>query len=83
MPLALKAVAQVTAVLEFERQHLLARLEQRKVARQVRLRARVGLHVCVLGLEKLAGQVDGVLLDLVGELATAVPALARIALGGW
>jgi hypothetical protein len=38
----------------------------------------VRLYVGVLGFEQLARKVDGVLLDLVGELAPSVPALA-----GW
>ena len=48
---------------------------------RVGLGARVRLHVDVLGAEELLGPVDGELLGDVDELAAAVVALARIALG--
>src|SRR6185503_10950504 len=57
------------------------RLEQREVHRHVGLRAGVGLHVDVLGPEELAGPADGQLLGDVDDLAAAVVALARVALG--
>ena len=49
--------------------------------RLVGLRAGVGLHVGVLGAEQLLHAVDGQLLGDVDELAAAVVALARVALG--
>ena len=47
----------------------------------VGLRAGVRLHVGGLGVEQLLGALDRDLLDDVDELAAAVVALARIALG--
>ena len=47
----------------------------------VGLRARVRLHVRVLGAEQLLGAVDRELLGDVDELAAAVVALAGVALG--
>ncbi len=58
-----------------------ARLQQRVVDGRVRLRARVRLHVGVLGAEQRLGAVDRELLDHVDVLAAAVVALARVALG--
>ena len=58
-----------------------ARLQQGHVDGRVGLRAGVRLHVDVLGAEDLLGAVDGELLGHVDELAAAVVALARIALG--
>ena len=53
----------------------------RGVDGHVRLRARVRLDVGVLGAEQRLCAVDGQLLDLVDDLAAAVVAPARIALG--
>ena len=47
------AVRQVAAVREVHAEDRVARLEQREVDRHVRLRARVRLHVGVLGAEQL------------------------------
>ena len=58
-----------------------ARLQQRVVDGRVGLRARVRLDVRVLGAEQRLRAVDRELLDHVDELAAAVVALARIALG--
>ena len=66
---------------EVHAEHGVARLEQRQVDRHVGLRARVRLHVGVLGAEQRLGARDGGALDDVDELAAAVVALARIALG--
>ena len=55
--------------------------ERREVDGHVGLAARVGLHVGVLGAEELLGAVAGQVLDHVDELAAAVVAPARIALG--
>ena len=46
------AVRQVAAVREVHAEHRVARLEQREVDRHVGLRARVRLHVGVLGAEQ-------------------------------
>ena len=72
---------QVAAVGEVRAQHRVARLEQGEVDRHVRLRARVRLHVDVLGPEELLAARDGQLLGDVHDLAAAVVALARVALG--
>src|SRR5918996_13331 len=77
----LEAVRQVTAVVEAHGEDRVARLEAREVDGHVRLRAGVRLDVRVLGVEERRGAVDGELLDLVGHLAAAVVAPARIALG--
>ena len=59
----------------------IARLHQRHVDGGVGLRTGMGLDVGVVGLEQLLGAVDGQLFGDVHELAAAVIALARIALG--
>ena len=56
-------------------------LQEAEVDRHVRLRARVRLHVDVLGAEERLGALDGQPLGHVDELAAAVVALARVALG--
>ena len=68
-------------MVEPEREDRVAGLEQREVRRHVRRRARMRLHVRVLGAEQLLRAVDRELLDLVHDLAAAVVALAGIALG--
>ena len=77
----LEAVGQVAAVIEPEREHRVARLHQPEVHGHVRLRARVRLHVRVLGPEERLRPVDRELLDLVDDLAAAVVALAGVPLG--
>ena len=66
---------------EAEAHDPVARLQQRVVDGRVGLRARVRLDVGVLGAEQRLRAVDRELLDDVDELAAAVVALARIALG--
>ena len=66
---------------EAEAHDPVARLQQRVVDGRVGLRARVRLDVRVLGAEQRLRAVDRELLDHVDELAAAVVALARIALG--
>ena len=77
----LHPVREVAAVRELEPEDRVARLEQRVVDGDVRLRARVRLHVDVVAAEDLLRAVDRELLDHVDELAAAVVALARVALG--
>ena len=77
----LEAVGQVASVVEAQREHGVARLQQPVVHRHVRLGAGVRLDVRVLGAEKRLGAVDRELLDLVHDLAASVVALAGIALG--
>ena len=52
-------------------------LEQREIDRHVRLRARVGLHVGMLGAEQRLRAIDGERFDDVHVFAAAVVALAR------
>ena len=66
---------------ELEREDRVARLQRGHVDGHVRLRARVRLDVRVLGAEELLRAVDRELLDLVDDLAAAVVAPARVALG--
>ena len=75
------AVRQVAAVRQVHAEDRVARLQQREIHRHVRLRARVRLHVGVLGAEQLLGPRDRQRLGDVDELAAAVVALARIPLG--
>ena len=76
----LEPVRQVAAVVEPQPEDRVARLQQREVRGHVRLRARVRLHVRVLGAEQVLRPVDRELLDLVDDLAAAVVAAAGIAL---
>ena len=73
----LQPVREMAAVIEPQREDRVPRLQRRHVDRHVRRRARVGLHVRVLGAEELLRAVDRELLDLVDDLAAAVVALAR------
>ena len=58
-----------------------ARLQHGQQHGGVSLCARVGLHVGILSIKQLTDALDGQLLNLVHHLATAVVALAGIALG--
>ena len=69
------------AGVELHREDRVAGLERGEVHAHVRLRAGVGLHVRVLGAEERLRALDRDRLDLVDDLAAAVVALARIALG--
>ena len=77
----LETVGEVAAVIEAQRQHRVSRLHQPEIDGHVRLRARVGLDVGVLGPEERLRAVDRELLDLVDDLAASVVALAGIPLG--
>ena len=68
-------------MVEPQREHGVARLEQAEVDGHVRLCAGVRLHVGVLGAEERLGAVDRELLELVDDLAAAVVALPGVALG--
>ena len=76
-----RAVGEVAAEVEAHGEQRVARLRQREVGRHVGLRPGVRLDVGVLGAEELLRPIDGELLDLVHDLAAAVVALARVALG--
>ena len=67
------------AVIEAHAENRVTRVDERKIRRGVRLRARVRLHVCVSGAEELFRALDCKLLGDVDVLAAAVVALARIA----
>ena len=75
------AVRQVAPVAQIHPEHLVTRLQHRRIHREVRLRSGVRLHVRVLRAEQLPSPLDRDVLDLVDVLAAAVPALRRIALG--
>ena len=74
-------VGEVAAVGQVHPEHRVARLHRREVHRHVGLRARVRLHVGVVGAEERLGARDRQRLGHVHELAAAVVALAGIALG--
>ncbi len=74
-------VRQVAAVREIHAEDRVARLQRGHVNGNVRLRARMGLHVGVLRAKQSFRAVDRQLLGAVGEFAAAVVALAGIALG--
>ena len=68
-------------MVEPQPEHRVADVEHRVVGGHVGLRAGVRLDVGVLGAEEGLGALDGDALDLVDDLAAAVVALARVALG--
>ena len=76
-----RAVGEVAALVEPHPHHPVARLQHRHERGLVGVRARVRLHVGVLGAEQLAGAVAGELLGLVDDGVAAVVALGRVALG--
>ena len=76
-----RAVGQVAALVEAEAEHRVARLQERVVDGHVRLRAGVRLHVDVLGAEELLRAIARQVLGNVDDLAAAVVAPARVALG--
>ena len=75
------AVRQVAAVVQPEREHRVARLQDRAVDGEVRVDARARLDVRVIRPEDRLRAVDRELLDLVGVARPAVVAAARVALG--
>ena len=77
----LMAVGKMAAVREIKTEDCIAGGEQRHVCRCVGLGAGVGLYVDVFRGEELFRTVAGEVFDDVGELASAVVAFARVALG--
>ena len=75
------SVREMPAVGEVQAKDGVAGLNDRGIGRHVGGGAGVRLHVGVLGAEELLGAVAGQVLDHVGELASAVIALAGIAFG--
>ena len=74
-------MGEVSSLREIEAEHDIARLEEREVDRCVRLRSRMCLDICMLGVEKFLQPVDGELLYHVYELAATVVAFAGQTLG--
>ena len=74
-------VRQMPAVGQIEPQNRIAGRTQRHIGRRVGLRAGVRLHVHMLRAEEPLGAVARQVLHHIGELASAVVALAGIALG--
>jgi hypothetical protein len=74
-------VRQVPAAIEAHAQDRVAGAEQRLVDALVGLAAGIGLDVDVLDVEQLLGALDRKRLCNVDELAAAIVALARVALG--
>ena len=74
-------VREVTAVSEIHAQNDVAGLKRGHVDGNVGGGAGVRLHVGMVGAEQFLGTIDGQLLDLVGDFAAAVVALAWIAFG--
>jgi hypothetical protein len=75
-----RPVREMAAVRELESHQRFPGLHDGEVRRHVRLGSAVGLHVGVVGPEQLEGAVDGVLFDLVHDLAATVVPLTRVAL---
>ena len=76
-----RPVREVTAVVQAEPEHRVARLEQRLVGAHVGVGPGVRLDVGVFGAEQRLGPLDGDRLDVVDHQVAAVVALAGIALG--
>ena len=76
-----RAVREVAAVRQAHAEDRVAGLQRREEHRLVGLRARMRLHVGVVGAEELLRAVDRELLGDVDELAAAVVALAGVAFG--
>ncbi len=73
-------VRKVAAMRQVHAQHRVAGLQRGHVHRYICGGSGMRLHVGVFRAEQFLGAIDGQLLDLVGVLAAAVVALARIAL---
>ena len=65
-------MCEVSALIEVHTHQSVAGLQNREFDRQVGLRARVGLNVCVLTAEELLGSLDRECLDLIDHIASAV-----------
>jgi hypothetical protein len=75
----LGAMREMAAVIQAHAEDGIAGRKQRQIHRRVGLRARVRLHVGIVGSEQLLGAIDRELFGDVDEFAAAVVALARIA----
>ena len=76
-----ETVREMTAVRELHGHHRVAGLEQREERGEIGGGAGMRLHVDVLGAEKRLAAIDGQLFDLVDDIAAAVVARPRQALG--
>ena len=76
-----RAMREVTAMSQVQTHEGVAGFQHGQQHCGIGLSARVGLHVGILGIKELLHTVNGQLLHLVHHTATAVVALARIALG--
>src|SRR5439155_4038019 len=77
----LVAVSQMAAVGEIHRQHLIARLEHRKIDSHVRAAARMRLDVGMFGMEELERAFESQLLNGIDVFASAIPTLLGITYG--
>src|SRR2546430_204093 len=71
----------MTAMGEIHRQHLIARLEHRKIDSHVRTAARMRLDIGMFGMEELERALDSQLLDGVDVFASTIPTLLGITFG--
>ena len=76
-----RAVGEVATVIEAEPEHRVTGLQQCLIGAHVGVRARVWLHVGVLGSEQRLDTFDRDRFDVVDHGVAAVVALARVALG--
>ena len=74
-------MGQVAAMREIHTQDFVARLQKGEVHGHIRLRARVRLNIGIDRAEELLGAIAGQVLGQVDDLAAAVVAVARVALG--
>ena len=72
------SVGQMAAVGQVHPQHHVAGLQHGEINRRIGLRAAVGLHVGVLGVEQLFGPVTGNILGYIHILTAAIVAPSRI-----
>jgi hypothetical protein len=73
-------MGKVPAMSQIQPKNRVARLQHRRVSRLIGLRSRVRLHVGMFRAEKFLGPLARQIFDHVGKLASAVIALAGIAL---
>ena len=76
-----RTVGQMTARIEIKTHEGVAGLQQRQEHRLVHLAAGIGLDVGEIATKQLLGALDGEFFGDINELAAAIIALARIALG--
>src|SRR5256885_5872002 len=75
------AMGKMAAMCEVQSEDRVSRLKHRAQCFHVRLRSRVRLYIDVLRAEEFPGAIAGKVFDHVSEFASAVVALAGIALG--